>query len=172
LALSAKLYAANKARRYSYTDYLPSLLGVFTPLYQNPSSLVQPAWSWQLQLQLTVPLFDGGLRYGLFHARAALSDGARAELDGALAQGRSELLAGFAALHHDERALESAQSAAQLARRAVEIAELSYRLGATTNLELLDAQRRARDAETAAVMAEDALHRARLDVQAAAGVFP
>ena len=54
----------------------------------------------------------------------------------------------------------------------MEIAELSYKLGASTNLELLDAQRRARDADTAAIMAEDELRRVRLDLQAAVGYFP
>ena len=39
-------------------------------------------------------------------------------------------------------------------------------------LEVIDAERRSRDAETAAVVAEDAARQARLDLLAASGRFP
>ena len=171
-ALKTKRLVAERVLRNRYADYLPSLLGVLMPMYQNPSSLVQPAWSWQFQLQLQVPIFDGGLRYGLSRMRAALVDAASSDLEGARLQARAELSAVRAALIHTEHALAEARQAAGLARRAVEIAELSYRLGATTNLELLDAQRRYRDAESAAVLAEDEVRRTRLEFLAASGKFP
>jgi outer membrane protein TolC len=41
-----------------------------------------------------------------------------------------------------------------------------------TNLEVIDAERRARDAALAAVIAEDAVRQNRLDLLAAAGRFP
>lgn len=172
MALDQHRQAAKKVVRDSWTDYMPSLFGVFMPMYQNPSSIVQPMFAWQLQLQLSVPIYDGGARYGLRRQRAALADEAALQLEGAILRGRTELKAGLAALSHNERAFTDAGQAAQLARRAVEIAELSYKLGASTNLELLDAQRRARDADTAAIIAEDELRRVRLDLQAAGGYFP
>lgn len=171
-ALDRHRLSAKRTLRDSWTDYMPSLVGIFLPMYQSPASIVQPMFAWQLQLQLSVPIYDGGVRYGLRRQRAALADSAAAQLEGALQRGRTELRAGVAALGHNERAYTDAGQAAQLARRAVEIAELSYKLGASTNLELLDAQRRARDADTAAIMAEDELRRVRLDLQAAAGYFP
>ena len=54
----------------------------------------------------------------------------------------------------------------------VELAELSYRAGATSNIEVVDAERRAREAETAYAVAEDASRQARLDLLAACGRFP
>jgi len=39
----------------------------------------------------------------------------------------------------------------------VRITDVAFREGATTNIEVIDAQRRARDAETAAAIAEDAV---------------
>jgi len=172
LALSARKRAARQVLHDGWADYMPTLLGVFMPLYQHPPNLVQPSFSWQLQLQLSVPFYDGGLRYGSARVRAAEVDIATAQADGALSQARTALAAGLAALRHRQQAVAEAAQAAQLAHRAVEIAELSYRLGATTNLELLDAQRRARDADTAVVLAEDDLRRVRLDILAAAGLFP
>jgi outer membrane protein TolC len=41
-----------------------------------------------------------------------------------------------------------------------------------TLVEVIDAQRRARDAETAAAIAEDAVRRARLELLLASGRFP
>jgi outer membrane protein TolC len=71
-----------------------------------------------------------------------------------------------------DKAMKSAASAAKLAHEALELANRAYRAGATTNLEVIDAERRARDADTAAVIAEDNARQARLDLLAAAGQFP
>ena len=54
----------------------------------------------------------------------------------------------------------------------VRITDVAFRAGATTNLEVIDAQRRARDAETAAAVAEDRARQARLDLLVALGRFP
>jgi outer membrane protein TolC len=54
----------------------------------------------------------------------------------------------------------------------LQITDVAFRAGATTNIEVVDAQRRARDAETTAVIAEDAVRRARLDLLVATGRFP
>ena len=49
---------------------------------------------------------------------------------------------------------------------------LSYGAGASTSLDVLDAQRRARDADTAVATAEDAARQARLDYLLGSGSFP
>ena len=57
-------------------------------------------------------------------------------------------------------------------RLALRLSELAYRAGATSNLEVIDAERASRDADTAAAIAEDAARQARLDLLAASGRFP
>jgi outer membrane protein TolC len=52
------------------------------------------------------------------------------------------------------------------------ITDIAFREGATTNIEVIDAQRRARDAATITALAEDALRRARLELLVATGRFP
>jgi outer membrane protein TolC len=52
------------------------------------------------------------------------------------------------------------------------MANLAYEAGASTNIEVIDAERRARDAATVVVIAEDASRQARLDLLAASGRFP
>jgi outer membrane protein TolC len=54
----------------------------------------------------------------------------------------------------------------------VEIVNVSFRAGAATNIEVIDAERRARDADTAVAAAENDLRRARLDLLTALGRFP
>ena len=60
----------------------------------------------------------------------------------------------------------------RLARRAMELATMAYKAGATTNLEVIDAARSARDADTASAQAEDLSRQARLDLLVASGRFP
>ena len=167
-----RLTAAQHAVRDNWTDYSPYLVGVAQPFYQNPPSLVQPLTGWQAQLLLTLPLYDGGLRYGQAKERDALREEARLALEGTLRQARSDVRTAFESLRQADEALRAARFAADLAKQALDLATLAYQAGATTNLEVIDAERRARDAETAAVVAEDAARQARLDMLAASGRFP
>ena len=66
----------------------------------------------------------------------------------------------------------NARLAAQHAAEVLRITDVAFRAGATTNIELIDAQRRARDADTAAAIAEDRVRQARLDLLVALGRFP
>lgn len=161
-----------KAVRDDYVDYLPVLSAVAQPFYQNPPTLTQPLTGWQAQLVLSIPLFDGGNRYGLADERAALHAQAKTRLDATLRQARSDVRIAFEAVRRADAALAAAREAAQVAQEALSLAELAYRAGATSNIELVDAQRRERDADTDAAIAEDAARQARLDLLAACGRFP
>jgi outer membrane protein len=171
-ASEVRVIATEHAVRDSWTDYSPYLVGVFQPLYQNPPSLTQPLTGWQAQLLLTLPLYDGGLRYGQKKERDALRDEAKLALEATLRQARSDVRTAFGTLQRADESLQAARQAAVLARQALELATLAYQAGATTNLEVIDAERRARDAETQGVVAEDAARQARLDLLAASGRFP
>ena len=49
---------------------------------------------------------------------------------------------------------------------------MSFRAGAATNIEVIDAERTARDADYLVTQAEDNLRRARLELLTAMGLFP
>ena len=172
VASKERVEYARKSVRDSYAEYLPILTGVAQPFYQNPATLTLPTTGWQAQLLLTLPLFDGGNRYGLEHERDALYDQAKSKLDSALRQARSEVRVGFEAVRRADDALVQAREAAKLAHEALDLSQLAYRAGVTSNIEVVDAERRARDAATDAAVAEDAARQARLDLLAAAGKFP
>jgi len=164
--------AAQHVVRDSYADFLPLLTGVAQPFVSSYASLTSPTSGWQAQLVLTLPLYDGGFRYGALEQRRAERDQANELLDAALREARSEVRSGFEAMQRADLSLEQARAASRLAGEALDITTLSYHAGASNDLDVVDAQRRARDADNAAAIAEDAARQARIDLLAATGRFP
>ena len=123
--------------------------------------------------QASLPLFDSGLRSGQRLERQAALDRSRATLGGAVTD---RALGGEdgARSGGQRRARRSSAPAPPPHRRSevVDIIDISFRAGAATNIEVIDAERRARDADTVSAIAEDALRRARLDLLTALGLFP
>jgi outer membrane protein TolC len=170
--LSARVSAAERVAADSWKDYLPQVSGVVTPQLLAPSGLFAQAHSWSAAVLFAVPVFDGGERGGRERERRALVDAVRAERRETERQALSELRTAVEAVRSSERALASIRAAAEQADEVLRITDIAFREGASTNIEVVDAQRRARDAATAAAVAEDAVRRARLDVLVAAGRFP
>ncbi len=168
----ARAEATGHLVRDGWVDYLPSLVGVAAPFYQNPPTLTQPLTGWQAQLVLSIPLYDGGLRYGAQRERRALADEARLQLDQALRQAHADVRSAVVAIRQGDRALDAAREAARLSDEALTLAQTAWRGGVSTNLEVIDAERRARDAATSVVIAEDAARQARLDLLLASGRLP
>jgi outer membrane protein TolC len=171
-AADARLRAAKHASRDDWTDYSPYLTGVFMPFYATPATVTYPTTGWQAELLLTIPFYDGGLRYGQEKERGINRDEAMAQLDGTLRQARSDVRVAFEEVKRADATLAAARKAAELADTGRELASTAYRAGASTNIEVIDAERTARDAETAVVVAEDGARQARLDLLAATGRFP
>ncbi len=171
-AAKSREVAAKAGDEGKWSDYTPLLSAVFQPAYQNPASLIQPITSWQANLILTLPLYDGGLRYGQQKERHQLKQSATAQLEGLLQQAHADVRSGFELVKHADLSLDASRRSSKAAAEALELATVAYTAGATTNLEVIDAERRARDAELAVALAEDASRRARLELLAASGRFP
>jgi outer membrane protein TolC len=170
--LQQRLAAARQLRKDTWAYYAPFLSAIGQPFFQHPATVLTPATGWQAELVLSLPIYDGGLRAGVRDERSALVDEARASLEGGLRQAESDVRVAFEAMLRADRALSASRDAARLAHRAYELATLAYRAGASTNIEVLDAARQARDADTAVAEAEDQARQARLDLLVAAGRFP
>lgn len=155
-----------------WAEYAPLLTAQAQPFYHEPPSVLQPRTGWQVQLLLSVPFYDGGARYGTVAQREAVLSSRRAQLETSLRQASSEVRVAFDAARHADAALLSAKQAAGFAAQALQFASLAYEAGASTNLEVVDAERRARDADSAAVAAEDAARQTRVQLLAATGHFP
>ena len=170
--LAQRQLAAERRAGDAWKDFLPSVSALFSPTVLAPTGLFANARSWRASVLFSVPLFDGGQRRGQARERQALVDVARAERMNAERQASSEIRTAREAVAATERALEHARAAAQQADEVVRITDVAFREGATTNIEVIDAQRSARDAETAAAIAEDAVRRAKLELLVATGRFP
>ncbi|MDB4983694.1 MAG: outer rane efflux protein [Myxococcales bacterium] len=170
-AQRGKVVAAEHARKDVWAYYAPYLAAVGQP-YAQVGSALQAQVGWQAQLLLTLPLYDGGLRSGVGGERDALTTEARAGLDASLRQAQSEVRVAFESMLHADQALLSVREEVLLAHKAYDLANLAYEAGATTNLEVIDAAHRARDAEGDASQAEDVARHARLDLLVASGRFP
>ena len=139
---------------------------------QDPPTVLLPQTGWQAQLVLTLPLYDGGQRTGIAHERDALRRRVARQPRRRAAPGavrRARQLRGDAARRPGARL-----GARRRPPRAQGLRPGDARLpgGASTNIEVLDAARQARDADTATAAAEDLSRQARLDLLVAAGRFP
>jgi outer membrane protein TolC len=164
--------AASRVVSDSWKDWLPSVSGLFQPQLVSPSSSSQPAWNWRLQIAASVPIFDAGSRREKRAEREVLLKQSQIVFEGLVRQAKSDERTAENAVARAERAWAAAKLAAQQAREVVDIVNVSFKVGASTNIEVIDAQRAARDADTAAAVAEDQLRQARLALLVALGRFP
>lgn len=170
--LERRAEAARRVTRDSYADFLPTLSGQFLFVFQYPPTSTTREAGWQAQAILSVPIYDGGKSLGTWRERRVLEEEAELAVEGAKRQVSADVRAAFEALRYADEALTAARRSAELALETLDLANQAYRAGATTNLEVIDAERRARDAETAVAVAEDAARQSRLDLLAASGRFP
>ncbi len=168
---SAELQARDRIVADAWKSWLPTAAGSFTPRYVTPAGLFEPSKSWRAFFQLEIPIFDGTLgaekRFKLAEREAA-----RLRLDGLRVEARSELRSAQEAVRYTEAIVASIRQAAEAAGEALRITEIAYRAGATTNIEVVQAQQSARNSEIEAAVAEDRLRQARLDLLVALGQFP
>ncbi len=164
--------AARRVVRDSSKDWWPTANVSFDPQYITPGSIFQPAGSWRLTLQVAQPLYDSGSRQGVRRQREAALESAQLVLTEGQIQARSEERLARETIASQERSLASARRAAEHANEVLKITIIAFDAGASTNIEVVDAQRSARDLETAVTQVEDALRQARLDLLVALGRFP
>lgn len=171
-AARARSYAAHRIAGDSWADWLPTLFATAETFVLEPPTAVNPRTGWQVGLVFSFPLLEGGLRVGQRRERDALDAEARTQLDGLSLQARAEVRSALVTLRHAEAALGQARRGAERSHAALALVVEAYRAGATTSLDVVDAERGARDADLAAVIAEDAARQSRLDLLAATGRFP
>ena len=165
--------ASERVIRDAFRFWTPEASVSFDPQFVGPSGLFQPSQTWRLTFSVAQPLFQGGRRRNL-DSRLAEVDFLQSKLADTeiRIQARSEIRMAREALEGLERALASARRAAGYARDVLKITTTAFEVGATTNLEVTEAQTVVRDSETATALAEDAVRRARLDLLVALGRFP
>ncbi len=131
------------------------------PAFNGPFST-----GWSVSAVLTIPLYDGGVRYGERRDRVALVDEARARVVQTEVSISVEVAQARRAISVAEEAQTAAREARDLAREADRLARLAYASGAagTTNFDLIDAGRTLRNAEEQLLLRELDLAKARVSL--------
>jgi outer membrane protein len=167
----AQVAAADRVVRDTWKSWLPTAAVGFSPQYVTPSGFFEPANTWRAFVQLQIPIYDGTLGAAR-RLRIADRNTAQLRLDAVKHQARSEVRFAQEAVLRNEQIVATTRGAAESAREALRITEIAYKAGATTNVEVVQAQQTARNAEVLASLAEDRLRQARLDLLVALGQFP
>lgn len=168
---TAQAQAADRVVRDNWKSWLPTAQASFTPQYVTPKGFFEPARTWRALFEFQVPIFDSTLgstrKLGI-----ADRDAARLRLQEVQVEARSELRSAREAVERSEQIEAASREAAANAAEALRITEVAYRAGATTNVEVVQAQQTARNLEVLAALAADRLLQARLDLLLALGQFP
>ena len=171
-ALDQRLRAARRVVDDSRADWWPSVFASVTPFLQLPALPTVPNAGLQAQVVLNLPVLEWGGRTGLRHEREAAVAQLDAQRAGLARQIAAEERAALAAWQAGDAALHATREVLRWANEGLTLAQMAWKAGATTNLDVVDAERRARDAATAVVGAEDAVRQAWLETLVARGVLP
>jgi outer membrane protein TolC len=167
-----QLAAASKVRRESWADFLPTGSTSFEYFYQTPPTQTLPTQGWQLMVSVGLPIYDGGLRYGLLKERRTIEREASIRLDAELRLAGADVRTAIVELERARAGLESARDAAKVSADVVRLTAVSYRAGLSTNIEVIDAQLASLNADVAAALAENNERQAQLDLLLATGRLP
>jgi outer membrane protein len=115
---------------------------------RRPKNLFALDYSrWSAAVNVVVPLFDGWRTAGRVAQARADRNTVMHQIAALENQIRLEVQTSFDALSLANRALQAAELNVTQARRAAEMTEANYKLGAATQLEVIDAQQALRQAE-------------------------
>lgn len=168
----ATQHAAERIVRDTWRDWIGNASATFSPQIIAPKGLFQPSRTWRLTVSFSQPIFEGGLKKSVLRLRELQVEQSKIALSDVELRARSEVRVAQEAVQSHERAVERARLAATQATEVLRITTSAFEVGATTNIEVIDAQRSARDADSAAAFADDAVRRAKLELLVAVGRFP
>jgi len=165
----AQAGAAQKSVRLDQFLWLPSVSGVAKENYTSNGGFAEKNWTNDLIVNVSVPLYDSGLRYAqLSEDRARLAQ-SQAQLAVTRARARSSWIAARANLIAAQAVLQQNVAQYQVAARAQVQVDASYRAGVATSLDLSDADQKKFAAQSAAAQARADLEVRRAEMAAAEG---
>ncbi|MGZ6123800.1 MAG: TolC family protein [Myxococcales bacterium] len=161
--------AAQKSVRLDQFLWLPSVSGAFRENYTSNGGFADKNWTNDLLLNISIPLYDRGLRYAqLAEDRARLAE-AQAQLAVVRARARSNWLGARANLLSTAAVVQQTESQEQLATRTQVQVDASYRAGISTSLDLSAADQTRFEAQSAVAQARAELEIRKAELAAAEG---
>ena len=165
----AQAAGANKSVTYDSYLWLPTVAGVAKGNYNSNSGFAGTNTSYDLILNVTVPIYDRGARYAQKHEDEARLAQAMANLASTRARAKANWQGARANLVASQAVLEQADAQARVAKRAQEQIDVSARAGVATSLDLQVADQNLFHAQSAAAQARANVDIRRAEVAAAEG---
>jgi outer membrane protein TolC len=164
--------AAQDSADLDWAQYVPALRIDGAAFVDAPVLPPVPRIGYDVLLTLEVPIFEGGLRRARHAQHLAELGEAREREVGTVRLANSEVAVARTALANTRAARDAAHRAADLAAKTLDLANTGYVAGTVSELDVIDAQRAARDDAVQAALADDDYREAELDLLAATGAFP
>jgi multidrug efflux system outer membrane protein len=144
-AATARIGVANAARlpTFSITGYYGTQVPSTDKLFTSQGEI------YQLQGGVSIPLFTGGRLINEARAARARAEQSRAEYEQTVLTALREASDALVAVRTSRDQVTAQETQASALRRALQLAELRYRTGVASYVEVLDAQRGLFDAELA-----------------------
>jgi len=157
------LEVAKRNLRNVYYSFLPTLSAQSTAMWTSPApAFGAPDPTWNIQGVLSVPIFDGGVRYGNLRNARALADIAAQNLEALRRQAIIQVEQAQRQLTVAEVADKVALEQRDLAARNDQMTQTAYMAGQGTSLELVTASEAHRQAELNLALADFNVVKARM----------
>ncbi|WP_129356667.1 TolC family protein [Sorangium cellulosum] len=105
------------------------------------------SWGWSISAVLTVPIWDGGARYGDLRVNRAAIEQQRARIGVVERAAELEITQAARAVAVAEQARAVAEQARDLARETARLTQVAFEAGTVTSFDLVESGRRQREAE-------------------------
>lgn len=124
--------------------------------------------SWNIQALLTIPLWEGGARYGAIRIAKANAEESKLKLEAALRGATIGVAQAVRSVIVAEQSRQVSESTRDLAREAARLAQRAYEVGTGTSFDLVDTAQKQRAAELDLAVKEFQVIQAKLSALLAA----
>lgn len=166
---AAQVQSSSRAVNYDNFLWLPTVAGVAKENYNSNGGFAGKNWTYDLIVNVSIPLYDRGVRYAQKSEDDARLAQAQANLASARARARASWAGARANWMAAQAVLQQTESQAQLATRAQAQVDASARAGVATSLDLSDADQKKFAAQSAAAQARAELQIRRAEIAVAEG---
>jgi len=161
--------AAQRSVRLDQFLWMPTVAGVARTNYSSNAGFTGKDWTYDLIVNLSIPIYDRGLRYAQLHEDQARLSQAQAQLASARSRARSDWIGARSNVESAQAVLQQNEAQVQLATRTQVQVDASYRAGVATSLDVSDADQRKFAAQSAVAQSRAELEIRKAELAAAEG---
>jgi outer membrane protein TolC len=142
--------------------YSPTAVVSTTASYSSETLATNKPYAWSIQGVLTVPIWDGGSRYGATRAAKALVEEQRARVEATIRSSTIDAEQALRVTGVANQLMQQAQQTRDLAHEVARMTLIAYEAGTGTSFDLVNSAQQARQAELDLAVKEFNLVKARL----------